>query len=397
MIEKFCILPFVQLEIQPNGNIFVCCHSNTPEILGNLHEENLEEIWNGPKVKAFQDKFLSGKYDQISHCKDCFYYEQHNMESWRTKENKNWAKYLEEINSGKEVKLKFPKSLSIRISNLCNFSCRSCKPSTSTAWFADAKFLNPKGNYKKLNCTPADNPLSKQLAPYWSEIEHLYFAGGEPLLEKDHYLIIDEVIKYNKSIMINYDTNFSILEFGKWNVLDQWNQLESVVVSGSIDGFGPVGEYIRKGLDWPLYIKNWNRIKNECPNVRLKSNFTLSIYNMFHVLDFIEEMQRIELFNGLNEHDFEISLVEEPSWMSLQALPLEVKKEVEFRYKNFMKNNSFGRINQDLQSALNYMMAEDKSHQLGALKGFTKKLDLLRSEDFNELFREESQILFGSI
>jgi len=385
-------LPFIHMEIQPNGKVYPCCHSNNPTEVGNLHEESLSDIWAGDKLASFQDAFRSGNPKVLSHCEDCLYYESLSAKSWREVENKNWSHLTEKIEKN-ELEIEKPKSISIRFSNLCNFSCRSCRPSTSTGWFKDAKFLNPKGVYKKIKSSPEEKPLASQIDPFLESFSHMHFAGGEPLMEIEHYEILESLTLRNSEIELSYDTNLSFLELGKYSIFDLWKRFKKVNLSASIDGYGEKGEFIRKGLDWSLYVNNWNKIKKELPHVRMMMNFTLSIYNMFHVLDFIDEIKRLDLFADNDENDFMISLVEEPQWQSLQALPADVKNQVRDKYLAYIDKNDFGKTSHDLDIAIKYMFGEDKSHLMGQFKVFNTKVDLLRGESFVKLFPNEAEVL----
>ena len=392
MKDHFCILPFIHMEIQPNGKVYPCCHSNSPTEMGNLHDESLSSIWSGEKLASFQDAFRSGKPEVLPHCKDCLYYESLEAKSWREVENKNWSHLSSKVEQ-KEIDIDKPKSISIRFSNLCNFSCRTCRPSTSTGWFKDAKFLNPKGEYQKIVSAPTEKPLMSQIDPFLDTFHHVYFAGGEPLMEIEHYEILESLAKRNPNVELSYDTNLSILSLGKHSAIDLWRGFKKVNLSASVDGFGEQGEFIRKGLDWSLYLANWNKIKKELPHVRMMMNFTLSIYNVFHVLDFIDEVKRLELFADNDESDLTISLVEEPEWQSLQALPQHVKEIVKEKYLTYTKENNFGKVAHDLDIAIKYMFGEDKSKLIGQFKVFNTKIDLLRGESFLKLFPREAELL----
>lgn len=391
MKSGYCVLPFIHMEIQPSGGVYSCCHSNNPQELGHLHKDSLLEIWNGKNLEEFQNEFTHGNPKDLEHCKDCFYYESLDAESWRQAENRNWKEVIPKLEGNKLFK---PKSISVRFSNLCNFSCRTCKPATSTGWFPDAKFLNPKGDYHKKSSTLPSAPMLSQLDPFIDDLHHLYFAGGEPLMEIEHYQILEEFIKRNPTVELSYDTNLSILKLGQYNAIEQWKNFKTVNLSASVDGFGPKGEYIRKGLAWDDYLNNWNLIKRELPHVRMRINFTLSIYNMFHVLEFIEEVMRLDMFSQNDPNDLTISLVEEPSWQSLQALPADVKDIVEKKYLDFIKKNiGFGKIEKDLGIALKYMRGNDLSNLMPTFRTFNTKIDLIRAEKFKSLFEEEASLL----
>jgi radical SAM protein with 4Fe4S-binding SPASM domain len=389
MSSKFCILPFIHLDVQPDGNVFACCHSNDPEVVGNLHEKPLAEIWESKVLNTFQEHFLSdGKLPP--HCNDCLFYESVGAPSWREVENKNWQHI--ERDQLKSDRFKSPRSIGIRFSNLCNFACRTCKPAASTSFIKDAKFLYPKGRFEKLNSAPSHNPLKTQIEPFLKDLQHVGFAGGEPLLEKEHYEILDLLIETNPDVELSYDTNLSVLGLGKFNAIEQWRKLKNVNLSGSADGFGSKGEFIRNGLNWNKFVENWNLVKKELPHVRMKMNFTLSVYNMFHVLEFVEEVQRLGLFDDNDPNDLTISLVEEPRFLSLQSLPKGIKETVQDRYQAFINECTFGKVARDLQAAIKFMNGQDTSSLFPSFLAYNKKLDFLRSETFDKLFVEEGQL-----
>jgi radical SAM protein with 4Fe4S-binding SPASM domain len=55
---KPCIIPFESIYIDSQANVFPCCHSAGQSVLGNLHENSLEEIVNGPVMRRFQEDLL---------------------------------------------------------------------------------------------------------------------------------------------------------------------------------------------------------------------------------------------------------------------------------------------------------------------------------------------------
>jgi len=387
--DKFCIMPFLHMEIQTQGGVFSCCHSHSPEEVGNLHSDSLESIWKGKTLKSFKENFLNGKARDLKHCEDCFFFESLDATSWRQVQNKNW-KLLEDQAIAGEINQ--PLSLGVRFSNLCNFACRTCKPSTSTGWFRDASFLNPRGEYHKIESTPKHTSVLEQIDPFIDNLQHMYISGGEPLLEEEHYLLLETLLKRNPDIELSYDTNLSGLTFKNWDVVELWKGFKKIDLSASIDGFGQKGEFIRKGLDWHKYLENWNRVKKECPHIRMMMNFTLSIYNMFHVLEFIDEVIRLDMYSDNDPIDLTISLVEDPQWQSIQALPLAIKDELKKRYSEY-ENLSFGKVEQDLGNAIKYMYAADHSPLIKKFKTFNTKLDLIRAENFQQLFSEEASLL----
>ena len=374
-----CPLPYVHLEIQPTGDVFVCCHSIEPKMIGNLHQETLKEIWMGSERKKYEEAFNKNSGDQLEHCRSCKKLEDENGISGRQRESIRW-KHDQETK-----KLKGPKSLAIRYSNLCNMKCRTCKPSTSTAWFSDAKKLNPNLRLEKLSAAPSSSQISDQIEWFLRNgLEKIYFAGGEALLEQDHYKTLKKIVELNPEIEVTYDTNFSILSLGEHDVLQYWNSLKNLTVSASIDGVEEKCEYLRSGLKWKDFEQNWNRIKKEAPRANIKIHYTVSLYNIIHFLDFITiatELGYIE-----DEYNLDIGLCEDPIWLNIRSLPKEIKENIKFLYQEFL-NTQLGSVHKNsINEILFYMQKDYDLKYFIAFSAFTKKLDKLRNEKFSLAF-----------
>lgn len=55
-----------------DGQVSICCCDTLKEeIIGNVKDEKLSDIWKGEKLKKYREYHLSGQYDKIPLCKDC--------------------------------------------------------------------------------------------------------------------------------------------------------------------------------------------------------------------------------------------------------------------------------------------------------------------------------------
>lgn len=375
--EKWdCPLIHGHLEVQPDGMVFPCCASLTPKALGNLHDSSLEELWAGDERKKVTQAFKEGLGKEVDHCQFCVLQEKRHLKSERVKESERWqAKGL-----SRKENSPGPISLGIRFSNLCNFSCRTCRPSASTSWFKDAKFINPKGVYKKIESSARENPLGRQVAKLLDKgLERLYFAGGEPLLEKDHYQLLEEIIAKGNAVQLEYDTNLSTLVLGDYDVIEMWKKIENVIVSVSLDGFGEKGEYLRKGMDWEMILKNLERIRKECPHVKIAVNYVLNNYNVFHLKDFKAMLDRESLFK---EVIFNLSYCEDPEFLDIKVLPKILKDKLEKELILFPE-------------AVAYLKSDSKEIPLEKFRSQVKLLDFLRGESFQKVFPREYDFYFS--
>lgn len=58
-VEVRCILPWKSWLQNSRGEVFNCCYQSRP--LGDVHEQTLEEIWQGKKAQAIRRAFLTGR------------------------------------------------------------------------------------------------------------------------------------------------------------------------------------------------------------------------------------------------------------------------------------------------------------------------------------------------
>lgn len=60
--EKFCDFPFYSMNINPKGDVIICCRdSYWEEIMGNIQKNKLEEIWFNDIFSRARESFLENK------------------------------------------------------------------------------------------------------------------------------------------------------------------------------------------------------------------------------------------------------------------------------------------------------------------------------------------------
>lgn len=64
---ELCLEPWTYLRISSDGGVQLCCYSN--QILGNLHQQTLTDIWNGDKFRYYRGKVNSP--DPPEECRRC--------------------------------------------------------------------------------------------------------------------------------------------------------------------------------------------------------------------------------------------------------------------------------------------------------------------------------------
>ncbi len=67
-----CPIPFSTANILHNGDVLMCVHDwARKEIVGNVREASLAEIWNGERMREVRRLVSRRQYEQLPACRDC--------------------------------------------------------------------------------------------------------------------------------------------------------------------------------------------------------------------------------------------------------------------------------------------------------------------------------------
>ena len=394
--KSFCTLPWTHLNIQPNGDIYPCCMAPYNKPIGNISKTTLEEIWNGDDMKNIRKEMLSGKRPET--CKRCFLLEDNNIISPRTHHNHFFKDRIEhfventnpETGEFNEFKLKY---WDFRWSNRCNFKCRMCGVFSSSKWYEDAKVIHghdseTKGVYQ-FNINGKENVFDL-VDKFIYDVEEIYFAGGEPLVMDENYLILEKLIEAGRTdVTLRYNTNFSHLTYKKWDLFDMWMKFQndpkgSVSLFASLDAAGDLAELVRSGTNWPKVEENLKKCINAGINVVFSP--TVSLLNMYHIDKLIEAAERV----GLNPNSFSVhNLLTDPLYYDIRLLPDYLKESFINKLKNYKENGcpiNFKIIVQKIIDVwgdyINQEFSGDRFYWEKELIRITEGLDNLRNEDF---------------
>jgi radical SAM protein with 4Fe4S-binding SPASM domain len=401
--KTFCMLPWVHMHAFPDGRAYPCCLSNYWHPVGDLRKNTMAEIWNQDAYKTMRQNMLEDK--PCKECAKCYEQEANGFFSMRHDSNRNYGHHIEEVDQTSdngthpEFKIRY---WDIRFSNLCNFSCRSCGPIFSSNWFNDhVKLYNRKPDVlgremARVEYTAGDeDTMIEQMLPHIPYLEQVYFAGGEPLIMKEHYFLLEKLIEYGKTdIRIQYNTNFSELKYKDKHVFDYWKHFKNVSVGASLDASGDRAELMRKGTDWSQTVKNRKRMMQEVPHVDFYVSATVSAMNVLHVLDFHREWTELGLIQA---KDFNINICQSPEWYRIDILPEKFKREIvvpayEQHIAWLEPQDKLQRATTGYKSLINLLSAQDASHLMPRFREEIKKLDDVRNENFWKVFPELNEL-----
>ena len=389
--KHFCMMPWTHMHLWPAGTTYPCCMSDPEFPIGNTQEQSLQEIWNGEELRNIRMNMLQDKPSK--ECRRCYELEENGMSTLRTGSIGNYAHHWDKVEatsddgSAGDVNMAY---MDIRFSNLCNLKCRSCGPQFSSSWFEDHKAIYGKLNHPKiLQVRDEMRSFLDELDPMLETVERVYWAGGEPLITKEHYNILDKWIAMGKrDVSMDYTTNFTQMYYKKKTAFDYWNKFENVRVAASLDANHARGEYLRKNMVWGEVVQNRRTMIEQCPHVYFELTPTVSVYNVLNLPDFHKEWIEEGLLEPSN---IRINILLDPTYMRLSILPPWIKSKVAERYAEhiaYLKqfDNIAGVIN-DYESILNFM-EKDRTDEIKMFKFKTQRIDNLRQENLLDVFPE---------
>lgn len=298
MNNYFCVLPFLSYEngFKSSENTHCCL------------------LPKGTNIKDVQNSIKN--HQRASECSKCWKIEDQGKHSRRMLENSfldyKLDKNIEDIEQ--ECVTSFavsPLIYQITTGNLCNQACVSCGSGLSTKWAEIEKKMNivPKKSFNlELQHTPIDYKNAKKIS----------LLGGEPLFDPITFEILNQLQQAgNTDCFISFVTNGSIeLNSAQIKLLESFTDLNFCI---SIDGIGPVFEYLRWPGRWGQLLKNIEQYKTITSNISV--SYTISSLNAMYYNETVEWFKSVGL-------QYNHNVVTYPEWLSLTAMPVPLKQHL---------------------------------------------------------------------
>lgn len=405
-----CVLPWIHLHVTPFGVAAPCCigeSCSTRDGMGDATKLNLKELMNSEAMKQLRLDMLNGvKNDE---CKKCYEHEEQGVPSWRQGSVPRFTNNLEEIRNTNsdgsldDFKLKY---YDMRFSNICNFKCRTCSQEYSSQWEQE----NLRNNVSYAYQLPKNNngELLQDVIDKIDTMEQAYFAGGEPLIMDQHYILLEEMIRKGKTdIELIYNSNISNLKYKNKDIIDLWSHFtKPIQMNASIDHVRERAEYIRHGTDWALVESNFKKL-SEYDFVHMTMNTVLSAFNYLTFDLFYGYL----VDNNMYAKDrlvYQIYNMSGPTYYTCHMLPQELKdKGDESMVRTIKKLMAHGVSTNNIEiitTARNWAKSKTNTHESAPESGGTvtniqmfqkeiARLDKIRGESFENVFPELKPLL----
>ncbi len=357
-----CLAKWTQTTIHLQlGRTHSCHHPDTHPIPLAEIKRNPSALHNTGYKKARRKQMLEGK--RPSECDYCWNVEDNSDEfSDRTfKSSEPWSDpHHDEIVNADWRQDFFPKYVEVAFSNACNFKCSYCGPSFSSQWvqeiqkhgaypttdkFNDLEWAKKSGrmpfNHKDFN--PYVEAFWKWWPDLYKNLHTFRITGGEPLLSKDTWKVLDFIIdtdQPNSKLNLSINSNLGIPDnlvdklIDKINRISDARRVSEFVLYTSVDGWGEQAEYGRNGLVFNKFWDNINKVLSSCPNVTVG---IMSTYNALSVPSYhklVKEVYELKKIYGSTDRawttpvSLDASFLRHPFHQTVQVLPLEFSDTV---------------------------------------------------------------------
>ncbi len=324
--DTICSAPFFKLELDNAFRFRPCC-----KFEGGYEVDekfSFEDAWNSQGRKNLIKDFLDGK--KPKQCRECWVEEELNVPSYRNHMLDVIPKStIEQSLTDENI---HPKSLDIKVSNLCNMKCRICGPGASSLIAKeylkhgelgkeDYEFFKDKKIFTDENIS-----IIKSWLP---DIERIEVTGGESFINSELFTLLELCVETDNAKHITFHTNTNGTIFNeKLNKL--FKEFKYISIGFSIDDIGDRFEYQRDGGNWSKVEENLrNYQKLDLPK-EFFINCTVSFLNIYYMPEFITWCNKNNWHMGFN-------ILFLPEFNHIGNIPRFIKDKVIEKYEKFPK------------------------------------------------------------
>ena len=368
MNKVYCPSPFVGLDIEPDGEIKPCCLFETQlqqngQVL-NINDISITQAITSPEWVQLQQDMISGT--PVTGCRQCYVEEKSGATSRRQREQKNYP----------QANTIGIRTVDIKLGNTCNLKCRICNPRNSSLINSENKQLDQYhlADTSKLKWY-TDGNLS-QLREHFGTIEHMEFMGGEPMLDKNHLKLLEEMVSEGQSqnVTLSYVTNGTI--FPEYAMAQIFPHFKKVTFVLSADGIAQTFEYNRHPGRWETFEANLLKYL-QTPHTFVIS-YSVNPYSIWGVpdaLDFYAQHGVKVWFNFVHNKDCNLQLL---PWVLKHQIATLLRERETLAWVSIYNDSG-------IEEVINWMMADDKTSDFEEFIRMTNMRDKYRRESVTKI------------
>jgi len=380
--SSFCIAKWKQVTLHlQTGHTHSCHHPTTHKVPLTEVLVNPSALHNTKYKKLQRKKMLTGS--RPSECDYCWRVEDSGADVLSDRVYKSsdvWAKkYLKECTDNPWDFDFAPSYLEVSFSSVCNFKCSYCSPEVSSKWMEESERFGPYPTSRKFGDISwlkdagkfpiphsEYNPYVDAFWAWWPDIyhslEHFRVTGGEPLLAKDTFKVLDYIIENpNPELDLSINSNMCVPDavldkfISKIKIICGEKKIKKFKIFTSCDGHGRAAEYIRDGLDYEQWKRNIQKVLDQVPECTFTIMSTYNALSISTYLDFLKDVVEIKRkYGGADGRNSPFILdtpyLRHPEHQAIFILPNrwadKIKEQVDYVFENIENPTDPNRTNQ---------------------------------------------------
>ncbi|MGN0004940.1 MAG: SPASM domain-containing protein [Candidatus Gastranaerophilaceae bacterium] len=272
-----CAMPFESFYVYSSGEVYNCCPAFMKEQLGNIFEQNFDELWNGEKAQKIRQSILDGNFEYCPLDRCVFNLERD-------------SKFVFDYSLYQNSIAPLPKNVELNIDRNCNAKCIMCR---------DCNQFNPT-DVKKF-----EEIIDSKLIPIMQNAETVYINGvGEVFVSNLCKKLIKKITAIYPKIKFRIITNGILATEENVKELGLDGRLKSVEISIHAATKETYDKIVRGG-DFDAVMKNlryFAKKKKEGEIEYIQATFVVSSINYREMIDFQKMVNDLEIASSFWEY-----------------------------------------------------------------------------------------------
>lgn len=344
--SSFCAAKWYNATIWLGSGMTTSCH-HPPAHLVDADQVRLNSrlLHNTDQKKDDRRRMLAG--ERPAGCEYCWKIEDMGRDAVSDRVYKSKIYPIEALDEARntppdsDVNLR---TLEIAFDRTCQFACSYCNPAFSTTWVNDIRrngpyerlvsdgrnhFTHTHDSAQPFRITEA-NPYIDAFFAWWESdlhqtLQELRITGGEPLMSGHTWRLIDwfRDNRGRSSTRLAINSNLGP-QVDVYRLLDSTTGMD-VEIYTSQEAVGKQAEYIRDGLDYPLWRQNVQALLDAGRTVHVMCTINaLCLTTLPRLLNELVEWKRTY---GRDRVNFTLNILRFPSFQSPLVLPEHLREE----------------------------------------------------------------------
>jgi len=351
--KVFCSKPFQEIYNHPEANYTPCCWAS-PVSKNNPNTSLPMDHFDGEDFRRLRREMLLGKRTDFlySYCKYCFDREDEQISSPRKKYNYVDKSILDNFDFDGSLKETKDRFITISINaygNVCNLECYGCNPTVSTSRKISLDKLQKNIIFNNIDfsdfyfdydhkCVDINHDINfddivNHLVKYADNISTIVIVGGEPMLMKKHFILLDKLIELNKSknISLSYVSNMTLMNVS--NMKKYFENFQRTKIQWSVDALKERNYWLRYPTNWDDTIKNVFEIQSYFKKNKHGSITSTITPSILGIVTLRKTYNWLLVRDLINKNNAITNLVVKPQILRTRNLPEEIKNNISYDIK----------------------------------------------------------------